>query len=248
MQKIFIVLLSLFCILSGYAEHKKFTKRDGFLSIPDKLDVYFFDSQSHYLVLRDEGSVKKPKYGSLDAAMKKSPCVAGVNGGFFGADVDGIPLGLTIQDGKRLSPLATGSFVVLGVVYQEGKDIKLERSSVFKKRKSFSGINTAVQGGPFLVEKGKVVKGLDNKKSAFRTFIATDGKGKWCLGVSSALTLHELATWLQKPKALGNFQIQTALNFDGGSSSAFWCYESGVSYPSYKQVRNYLGVAPRQQQ
>ena len=35
-----------------------------------------------------------------------------------------------------------------------------------------------------------------------------------------------------------------ALNLDGGSSSAFWCHETGISYPAFKQVRNYLGVAP----
>ena len=44
--------------------------------------------------------------------------------------------------------------------------------------------------------------------------------------------------------ALGGFKVKTALNLDGGSSSAFWCHESGISYPSFKQVRNYLGVAP----
>ena len=41
-----------------------------------------------------------------------------------------------------------------------------------------------------------------------------------------------------------SFKVKTALNLDGGASSAFWCHESGISYPSFKQVRNYLGVAP----
>ena len=64
------------------------------------------------------------------------------------------------------------------------------------------------------------------------------------IGVSSSLTLKELAAWLAAPGALGNFRVETALNLDGGSSSAFWCHETGISYPAFKQVRNYLGVAP----
>ena len=50
--------------------------------------------------------------------------------------------------------------------------------------------------------------------------------------------------WRAAPGALGNFRVETALNLDGGSSSAFWCHETGISYPAFKQVRNYLGVAP----
>lgn len=88
------------------------------------------------------------------------------------------------------------------------------------------------------------VKGLNAQKSTYRTFIATDGGRRWCIGVSSSLTLKELATWLAAPGALGNFRVETALNLDGGSSSAFWCHETGISYPAFKQVRNYLGVAP----
>ncbi|QHV56667.1 hypothetical protein DMI72_11035 [Akkermansia muciniphila] len=99
-------------------------------------------------------------------------------------------------------------------------------------------------GGPFLVENGSAVKGLNAQKSTYRTFIATDGGRRWCIGVSSSLTLKELAAWLAAPGALGNFRVETALNLDGGSSSAFWCHETGISYPAFKQVRNYLGVAP----
>lgn len=39
----------------------------------DKLNVYFFRSDTHRLLVRDEGSVKTPRYGSLDKAMRKSP-------------------------------------------------------------------------------------------------------------------------------------------------------------------------------
>lgn len=244
---IFLRFLMLLCCAAGccHAEHQVFTKKNGFLSLKNKLNVYFFRSDTHRLVVRDEGSLKTPRYGSLDKAMRKSPCVAGVNGGFFGADEEGTPLGLVVQDGKRLSPLACGSFAVSGVVYSHPRNgISLTRSNAFKAIKEPPVMQSAVQGGPFLVEKGMGVKGLNAEKSTYRTFIATDGGKRWCLGVSSSLTLKELAEWLATPGALGDFKVQTALNLDGGSSSAFWCHESGISYPSFKQVRNYLGVAP----
>ncbi len=241
-----LTLLLLCCAPFAQAQHKTFTKKDGFLSIRNKLDVYFFNADTHRLMVRDEGSVKTPRYGSLDKAMRKSPCVAGVNGSFFGADADGMPLGLVIQDGKRLTPLATGSFAVAGVVYEGAKGPVLMRSATLKAMPHRPLMRAAIQGGPFLIENAKPIAGLDNAKSTNRTFIATDGKNKWCIGISSPLTLKELAIWLSTPAALGkDFKIKTALNLDGGSSSAFWCHETGVSYPAYKQVRNYLGVAPR---
>lgn len=241
----FLLLLTFFCG-TVQAEHRVFTRKDGFLSMRDKLNVYFFQSGTHRLLVRDEGSVRVPRYGSLDKAMRKSPCVAGVNGGFFGADAEGTPLGLVVQDGKRLSPLATGSFAVSGVVYEDSKSgLALVRSSALKRMKKLPAMQAAIQGGPFLVENGAAVKGLNAQKSTYRTFIATDGGKRWCIGVSSSVTLKELADWLATPGALGDFRVKTALNLDGGSSSAFWCHESGISYPAFKQVRNYLGVAPR---
>ena len=124
--------------------------------------------------------------------MRKSPCVAGVNGGFFSADAEGTPLGLVVQDGKRLSPLATGSFAVSGVVYEGGRDgLTLIRSSVLRRMRRLPAMQAAIQGGPFLVENGSAVKGLNAQKSTYRTFIATDGGRRWCIGVSSSLTLME---------------------------------------------------------
>ncbi len=242
-----VALLMLVCAPLAQAQHKTFTKKDGFFSIRNKLDVYFFNADTHRLMVRDEGSVKTPRYGSIDKAMRKSPCIAGGNGGFFGADVDGMPLGLVIQNGKRLTPLASGSFAVAGVVYEGVKGPVLVRSVALKKMRRLPLMRAAIQGGPFLVENAKPTTGRDDTNPTNRTFNATDGDKNWCIGISSPLTLKELSLWLSAPDALGkDFKVKDALNLDGGSSSAFWCHETGVSYPSYKQVRNYLGVAPRE--
>ena len=95
------------------------------------------------------------------------------------------------------------------------------------------------------MENGTAVKGLNARKSTYRTFIATDGGKRWCIGVSSSVTLRELAEWLATPGALGNFRVKTALNLDGGSSSAFWCHESGISYPAFKPLQVRHRVFPR---
>ncbi len=244
-RALYCLLTMLFMCNPAFAQYRVFSKKDGFFSLRDKMYVYFFSADTHRLVVRDEGDIKRPQYGSLDKAMRKSPCVAGVNGGFFSADKKGTPLGLVIQDGKRITPLASGSFTVTGVVYQGAKGPVLARSAELKKNGPLPLMRAAVQGGPFLVERGSIVRGLDDRRASGRTFVATDGGKRWCIGITSSLTLKELGQWLTTPGAMGDFKVKAALNLDGGSSSAFWCHESGISYPSFKQVRNYLGVAPK---
>ncbi len=210
-----------------------------------RLELFVFRANEMQLCVVDEGG-GKPRYGSLETAMRANRCVAGVNGGYFGSGEERRPLGLLCCRGVVISPLATGSFTVAGVVYDTGDGIRLERSKNIST--PLRGMQEAIQGGPFLVDHGQVVPGLEKTKKAARTFIATDGKGTWCIGVSNALTLRELAFWLADSSALGGFRVSSALNLDGGSSSAFWETTQGVSRPGFKAVRNYVGVRPRTSQ
>ena len=206
------------------------------------VQAVFFNSQDTALCIADEGP-GKPAYGSLRTAMERLGCKAGVNGGYFSADAARTPLGLLRHAGKSVTPLSTNGFTVSGVLYDTGKDIRLERS----KSLSFpvERMQEAIQGGPFLVERGKPVAGLNNVKSARRTFVATDGAGNWCLAVTSPVTLHELADTLAKQGVSGKLKVQTALNLDGGSSSALWEETSGRRMSNLKPVRNYVGIMPR---
>ena len=77
-----------------------------------------------------------------------------------------------------------------------------------------------------------------------RSFYSREMRVKKGIGIAVLVLVMLGAAWLAAPGALGNFRVETALNLDGGSSSAFWCHETGISYPAFKQVRNYLGVAP----
>ncbi len=243
----------LFCLLAsplvaapqGYHRFSREGTTTGLLALLSPLqhiDAWFFSAASHRLLVLDEGDGGK-RYGSLEKALRAEHCVAGINGGYFGADAAASPLGLLRHGGKQVSPLATGSFTVAGVLYDTGRDIRLERSR--KLTTAPSRMREAIQGGPFLVEHGRKVAGLNATRKARRSFVATDGKGNWCLGMSSSLTLDELAAWLASGTALGSFWVQAALNMDGGTSSAFWVASPRVHQPGVKAVRNYIGVSPR---
>lgn len=245
MNRFLILTLALLACSPLHARCEVFSRKTGFLSPKDKITAFFFSGNSHRMIVRDEGNLAKPKYGSLDAAMRKSPSIAGVNGSFFSSNPEGSPLGIVVQDGKNIHPLETGSFTVAGIIYDTGKQLQLSRSASFASMKNKPSLLSAIQGGPFLVENGKPVKGLNNTKSTYRTFIATDGKSGWCIATTSAMTLRELSDWLAQKGTLGSFTVKAALNLDGGTSSAFWHHPSGTYFPSIKKVRNYIGIAPR---
>ena len=245
--------LLLFCLLTtclsaepqGYHSFSKEEAARGLLAMltPEhRIDAWFFRAADVQLAILDEGNAGT-RYGSLEAAMRAERCVAGINGGYFGADAAHTPLGLVRHGGRQLNPLATGSFAVAGLLYDTGRELRLERSK--KASTSTPRMQEAIQGGPFLVEYGKKVAGLNSTRSARRSFVATDGRGNWCLAMSSPFTLDALAAWLASGKALGGFRVRTALNLDGGTSSAFWVANPPLYKPGVKAVRNYIGVKPR---
>lgn len=238
--------ISMLVSSSALAEYREFRRLDspgGLLSLfrqEECIKAFFFRSKSHRLSILDEGPTRR--YGSLRRAVESNGCTAGVNGGYFADDEVSSPLGLLIHGSQRHGTLSTQSFTVAGVLYDTGHGIYLERSSKLSHR--LDDMQEAIQGGPFLIERGNIIKGLNDTRRASRTFIATDGRGQWCIGVTSSMTLDQLARWLSQG-ALGSFRIHTALNLDGGSSSAFYDKTSGISIPSLKPVRNYVGIKPR---
>lgn len=243
-----MLALSLLLCLSTplHAQHAVITQEErpqatsDTLRPGDRLDVFFFRDADMRLVVIDEAYPRR--YGSLKRALEKHGCLAGINGGYFKGDAQASPLGLLVHDGNMSHPAASGSFAVSGVLCDDGKRIRLVRSN--KLDTPPTRLREAIQAGPFLVEDGKLVSGLDKRKRARRSFIATDGRGRWCIGVCSPMSLHELALRLSGG-ALRGFVVRTALNLDGGSSSAFADRQTSYSISNLKPVRNYIGIAPR---
>ncbi len=176
---------------------------------------------------------------SLAAFLAAKGALAGVNGGYF--HPDGTPLGLVITDGRRehgfeRAKLLSGIFLVT----KSGP--RLVRAGQYQPS---SGDREALQAGPFLLEAGQPVAGLNATRAARRTVVATDGKGRWALLTVSPLTLAETGSLLAASSGWLGVALTTALNLDGGSSTALWVGGPGISRPEFGSVRNFLAIFPR---
>jgi uncharacterized protein YigE (DUF2233 family) len=183
--------------------------------------------------------VDNPGGGDLSQAMRAGNWIAGVNGGYFTEDF--APLGLRIDNRNTMSPLVRGK-LMSGVISASGPVVRIMRLNEFSKN---SRPDMAIQCGPFLVDRGQVVPGLNASKPARRTFVATTGS-EVLLGFSSSVSLAQLSSILASPST--ELKIQRALNLDGGSSSAFWLKRqngSVFSISGQKAVRDFVAIAPR---
>jgi len=204
----------------------------------------FFTSRAFRLEVVDLGAGPEAAYPTLGDAFRAQGCVAGVNGGFFHPDWR--PSGLVISRGKRINRFETAK-LLSGVVYSDGKGTHMVRRAQFQDH---PGITALLQTGPYLVERGRTVRGLSTSDPSRRTFIATDGRGRWVLGATlSTLTLADLAQSLSAPGTLASWRVDRAINLDGGSSTGFFFDRKAGDAPvvlhPWKRVRNLLGIRPR---
>jgi exopolysaccharide biosynthesis protein len=197
------------------------------------LDLGFFATKSATLRVIDN-----PK-GDSDLAVvaRRVRAIAGVNGGYF--DPENAPVGLLVSDGKLIAPFRKAR-LLSGVLVVTKSRIEVIRSAEYVSRKN---VIAAVQCGPFLVDGGKAVAGLNDTRPARRTFVFLSGPVRGAIGFCSSVTLAQLGEILATP----NLKVQRALNFDGGSSSAFFFNsERGVvSIPEQKTVRDFVVVTPK---
>jgi exopolysaccharide biosynthesis protein len=179
---------------------------------------------------------------TLEIMMSKNSCIAGVNGGYF--DPDYKPVGLLISDGKLIAPLRKAR-LLSGVLSVAKGRVRLQRVSEFSMK---GKITEALQCGPFLVDHGHAVAGLDDSRSAQRTFVATGNGDRVALGFCSDVSLAQLSRILSSGKIAGDhLEIERALNLDGGSSSAFWFRDGDepFSIPEQKTVRDFVGIVAK---
>lgn len=179
---------------------------------------------------------------SLAEAMKRENCIAGVNGGYF--DPAFKPIGLLVSNETIISPL-TRARLLKGVLCSSVRGIEIVRLGEFSRNRK---LDSAIESGPFLVDLGRHVSGLDQTRRARRTFAAVGRHGRAMLGICSELTLDQLAILLSSVSLREDFKIWRALNLDGGSSSAFWFQRkdgSAISVPEEKTVRDFVGIAAK---
>lgn len=221
--------------LPGGAEFAEREARNGSDTVRVQ-GVFFTTKQARFAVIDNPG-----RNTSLGEAMKSVGALAGMNGAYFHADWT--PVGLLIADGSKVhgfekAKLLSGVFVVT-----KGTP-RIVRSAAYTASKSDT---QALQAGPFLVENGKPIAGLNTERSARRTVVATDGKGRWALLLFSHVTLAETAAILATGEIFPDILLEKALNLDGGSSSALWVATEPKPFyfSEIGRVRNFLAILPR---
>lgn len=202
------------------------------------IEALLFSDTDFRLQLIDSPARSK----KLSQVMESSSFLAGVNGGYF--HPDGTPLGLAISQGNILHRQETAQ-LLSGLIIATQDHLFLLR--VGEKRPA--KIEEALQTGPFLVDHGVSVPGLETRRISRRTFLATDNHGSWVMGVTSPLTLAETSQALltAAPLFFKKTKIERALNLDGGSSSGLWVklVPTPFSQEELGYVRNFLGLAPK---
>jgi len=201
------------------------------------LDLALFSTKSAIVRVADNPGGNE----DLAAVMRRIRGGAGVNGGYF--DPQNAPVGLLISDGKLIAPFRKARLLSGVLVATKGR-VEILRAAEYSSRKTTTA---ALQCGPFLVDGGAAVPGLNNTKSARRTFVLTTGSDRGALGFCSPVTLAQMGEILATARLTPDLKIQRALNLDGGSSSAFWfAGERGVfSIPEQKTVRDFLVIVPK---
>jgi exopolysaccharide biosynthesis protein len=188
------------------------------------------------VVSNDEG-----RYGSVSDAATATDAVAGVNGGYF--QPDKTPVGLLISDNQTVHKFETAK-LLSGVFFVRDGKPGLVRSSRFARMKN---VSQAIQCGPFLLEEGRALTGLNNERSAPRTFVFAAGNSVWGFGICRSVTLAEMGQILSVPDLLGRAPVVSALNLDGGSSTQFWARsgDAAINSSSLAVVANYLLLVHR---
>ncbi len=162
--------------------------------------------------------------------------VAGINGGYFEANLD--PVGLLISNDRVVHHLQKAK-LLSGVFSVKHDRLSLTRTQEFSGTK---GIQQAIQSGPFLVDGARTVPGLDNRRIAARTFVFSCGPLLWGFGICRSVTLEEMGNILGQTTIVSGHPIVHALNFDGGSSTTFYARtESQTIFSEGRPtVSNYL--------
>src|SRR4026209_1536888 len=166
------------------------------------VDLAIFSTKSCTLrVLQNKNGAE-----SLADVMRHEKCVAAVNGGYF--DEKFAPIGLRMANGQMIAPLQRARLIT-GVLVASSRGVQIVRFREFSHRR---GVAAAIQCGPFLVDRGQPIGGLNNSHLARRTFAATTSSSRALVGVCSEVSLAELAKILATASFAEDLRIERALN------------------------------------
>jgi uncharacterized protein YigE (DUF2233 family) len=194
--------------------------------------VYFSPHEIRFQVIPN----LEAKIDGVRSAVDAAEGMAGINGGYFEADL--APLGLLISNGRVIHPLQKAKLLSGIFLVREGRP-QIVRSRELVRTE---GIQQAIQCGPFLVEGGQPVPGLNTERVAARSFVFFCGPTCWGFGTCRSVTLAAMGEMLAKTKLIRDNRVIRALNLDGGSSTALYakCGNDEIFSEGRSIVSNYL--------
>src|SRR5438046_6902689 len=143
------------------------------------VDFAIFPTKSCTLrILQNEGGAV-----GLGEMMRHEKCLAGVNGGYFNENF--APLGLRIANGQMIAPLQRARLIT-GVLVASPRGVQIIRSREFSRR---LGMTAAIQCGPYLVDRGQPISGLNDSPGAGLTVPARTAGRRPFAGDSPAVPL-----------------------------------------------------------
>ena len=171
-------------------EHRHILITESETSERATLDLALFSTKSASVRVIDNPTSEN----DLATLMPREDCLAGVNGGYF--DPEKKPVGLLISDGNVVAPLRKARLLSGVMIVSNGRVQLLRTAEYSSKRKA----TAALQCGPFLVDRGQPVPGLNDTRSARRTFIVTGGPDRAAIGFCSGVTLANSGGFWQRLK------------------------------------------------
>jgi exopolysaccharide biosynthesis protein len=194
--------------------------------------IYFPPERAQWKV------VLSAEIDGVEDAVNRVGGIAGINGGYFEGNL--APVGLLIRNGEILHPLQKSKLLSGIFAVRHGRP-ELKRIGEYSNSKE---VSEAIQCGPFLVDNSKPVVGLNATRAAARTFVFTSHSSLWGMGICQSVTLAEMGSILASPDLIPGYSITRALNFDGGSSTAFYAKinDREILTRNLKTVSNYLVV------
>ncbi|WP_395743130.1 phosphodiester glycosidase family protein [Prosthecobacter sp.] len=209
-----------------------------------EMKLVFFDEQQ--CALRVGVNTIRATAKPLNQLGAEAKALAVCNGGYFHAGGDFGPAGLEIAGGRRAATFVKDrGWVGALMVRQARASLILEHE--FQDAPDMSEF---VQCSPWLVDQGRIapvlLQGQDVRNK--RTFLMTDGSGRWAIGICKGAGLLELAQILLTPGIITEMKVKRALNLDGGPSTGLWCRSADGREQFEKPgwaVRNAIMVVPR---
>ncbi len=209
-----------------------------------EMKLVFFDEK--HCALRVGVNAGREVAKPLDELGNAAMALAVCNGGYFHAGGDFGPAGLEISGSKRTDPFVRDrGWVGALMVRQDKASLILENEF-----QDAPDISEFVQCSPWLIDQDRIatvlLQGQDQRNQ--RTFIMTDGAGRWAIGICKGVGLLELAQILVTPGIITEMKVKRALNLDGGPSTGLWCRSADgreqFDKPGWA-VRDAIMVVPR---